>query len=80
VALRQVWAKWIDSQIIVKPKTVIDWQNRRFKKHWSIISNKNKKPGRKKNQKRNPRSHLSNGWRKSLESTKNLFRIVDAWV
>jgi putative transposase len=38
----------MDSLIIVKPETIIDWQNRRFKKHWTKISTQNKKPGRKK--------------------------------
>ncbi len=47
VALKRVWAKWIDSLIIVKPETVIDWQRKRFKKHWKKISTKNRKPGRK---------------------------------
>ena len=47
VALKQVWAKWFDSLIIVKPETVIDWQKRRFKRHWTKISTKNKKLGRK---------------------------------
>ena len=28
--------------------SVIDWQKRRFKKHWTKISNQNKKPGRKR--------------------------------
>ncbi|MBT4642189.1 MAG: transposase [Deltaproteobacteria bacterium] len=51
VALRRVWEKWIDSLIIVKPETVIDWQRRRFKKHWTNISTKNKKPGRKRTKK-----------------------------
>ncbi len=48
VGLRQVWGKWANSLIIVKPETVIDWQNRRFKRHWTKISNKNKRPGRKR--------------------------------
>ena len=47
IALRQVWAKWIDALIIVKPETVIDWQTRRFRRHWARISSK-KKPGRKR--------------------------------
>ncbi|MFC1863528.1 integrase, partial [Thermodesulfobacteriota bacterium] len=34
--------------MIVNPETVIDWQNRRFKKHWTRISTKNKRPGRKR--------------------------------
>ena len=52
VALKQAWVKWTDSLIIVTPKTVIDWQNRRFKNHWTKISNKNKKPGRKRTNKK----------------------------
>ena len=44
VALKQVFNKWIDSLIIVKPQTVVDWQNRRFKNHWTKISTKHKKP------------------------------------
>jgi len=48
VALRQVWGKWIDFLIIVKPETVIDWQRRRFKRYWTKLSTKNKKPGRKR--------------------------------
>lgn len=48
VALKQSWNKWVDTLIIVKPETVIDWQNRRFKRHWTKISTQNKKPGRKR--------------------------------
>ncbi|MGA1867322.1 MAG: hypothetical protein ACMUJM_02130 [bacterium] len=33
--------------VILKPETLIDWQRRRFKKHWTKISSKNKKSGRK---------------------------------
>ncbi len=38
IALKQAWCKWRDVLIIVKPETVIDWQRRRFKKHWTKIS------------------------------------------
>ena len=48
VALKQVWAKWRDHLIIVKPETVIDWQRKRFKKHWTKISSRKKRPGRKR--------------------------------
>jgi putative transposase len=48
IALKQSCSKWIDFLVIVKPETVIDWQKRRFKKHWTKISTKNKKPGRKR--------------------------------
>ncbi len=48
IALKQTYSNWIDTLIIVKPETVVRWQNRRFKKHWKKISTKNKKPGRKR--------------------------------
>jgi len=32
IALKSTWSKWMDSLIIVKPETVIYWQQRRFKK------------------------------------------------
>jgi putative transposase len=48
IALKLSWCKWVDHLIIVKPETVIGWQNRRFRKYWNIISTKNKKPGRKR--------------------------------
>lgn len=48
IALKQSWNNWIDYLIIVKPETVIAWQNRKFKKHWTKISTKNKKSGRKR--------------------------------
>ena len=48
IVLKHIFGKWRDSLVIVKPQTVIDWQNRRFKKHWAKISTQNKKPGRKR--------------------------------
>jgi putative transposase len=48
IALKQSWSKWMNTLIIVKPETVIDWQNRRFKRHWTKISTENKKSGRKR--------------------------------
>lgn len=48
IALRQSWNKCFDSLVIVKPETVIDWQNRRFKKHWIKISTIDKRSGRKR--------------------------------
>ena len=32
ITLKSTWPKWMDSLIIVKPETVIYWQQRRFKK------------------------------------------------
>jgi len=39
----------MDSLIIVKPETVIDWQRRRFKKYWTNKSVKRKRLGYNKN-------------------------------
>jgi putative transposase len=61
VALKRTWAKWRDHLFIVKPETVIDWQRKRFKKHWTKISSQNKRPGRKRIKKGNPRSYLPDG-------------------
>jgi putative transposase len=48
IALILSWRKWFDSLVVVKPETVINWQNQRFKKHWTKISTRNKRPGRKR--------------------------------
>jgi putative transposase len=48
IAVKQSWNKWKDYLVIVKPETIIDWQNRRFRKHWTKISTENKRPGRKR--------------------------------
>ena len=45
IALKKSWFNWTKTLIIVKPETVIDWQRRRFKKHWTKISSKNKRCG-----------------------------------
>ncbi len=47
IALKQFLSKWEDSLIIVQPETVVAWQKCRFKKHWTNISHKNRKSGRK---------------------------------
>ncbi len=46
VALKSTWPKWMGALIIVKPETVIYWQQKRFKKYWTEKSAKKNKPGR----------------------------------
>ncbi|MCP4672172.1 MAG: hypothetical protein GY857_12800, partial [Desulfobacula sp.] len=46
VALKRTWPKWMHALIIVKPETVICWQQKRFKKYWTEKSAKKNKPGR----------------------------------
>ena len=45
--LARVWSDWKDALIFVKPDTVIRWQRKRFKAHWTKLS-KSGKPGRPK--------------------------------
>jgi len=40
IALKSTWPKWMDALIIVKPETVVYWQQKRFKKYWAEISAK----------------------------------------
>jgi transposase InsO family protein len=35
--LSRVWRDWKDALIFVKPETVIRWQKRRFKEHWTRL-------------------------------------------
>jgi len=38
VALANVWAGWKQALVIVSPATVLRWQRRRFREHWSQLS------------------------------------------
>jgi len=46
IALRKTWANWTSRLLIVKPETVVDWQRRRFRRHWTRISQQGTRPGR----------------------------------
>jgi len=46
IALRKTWANWAGRLLIVKPETVVDWQRRRFRRHWTRISQQGRSPGR----------------------------------
>lgn len=43
--LAGVWSGWRDALIFVKPETVIRWQRKRFKKHWTQLTRRGE-PGR----------------------------------
>ena len=45
--LARVWSDWKDALVFVKPETVIRWQRKRFKAHWTKLS-KSGEPGRPK--------------------------------
>ena len=43
--LSRVWSDWKNALIFVKPDTVIRWQRKRFREHWTRLS-RSGKPGR----------------------------------
>ena len=38
VALREVWAGWLGSLLLVKPDTVVTWHRKGFRLYWRLIS------------------------------------------
>ena len=38
VGLATVWAGWRQALVIVSPNTVLRWQRRRFREHWTKLS------------------------------------------
>ena len=45
VWLARVWSGWRDALVFVKPETVVAWQRKRFRDHWTRLS-RGGKPGR----------------------------------
>jgi hypothetical protein len=45
VWLARVWAGWRQALVIVSPDTVLRWQRRRFREHWTRLSSR-PRPGR----------------------------------
>ena len=43
--LARAWAGWKDALIFVRPETIIRWQRRRFREHWTRLS-RSGEPGR----------------------------------
>ncbi len=46
VALRSVWAGWTSRLFIVDPDTVVRWHRTRFRRYWTKLSHKPRRPGR----------------------------------
>ncbi|MBU0608421.1 MAG: integrase core domain-containing protein [Armatimonadetes bacterium] len=42
VGLSQVWSGWREALVFVQPATVIRWQRRRFREHWTRLSRRGK--------------------------------------
>ena len=45
--LARIWSDWKNALVFVKPETIIRWQRKRFKEHWTKLS-KRGKPGRQR--------------------------------
>ena len=45
--LARIWSDWKNALVFVKPETVIRWQRKRFKAHWTKLS-RSGEPGRPK--------------------------------
>ena len=43
--IARLWSRWREALVIVQPRTVISWQRRRFRDHWSRLC-RSGKPGR----------------------------------
>lgn len=43
--IARIWPRWRQALVIVQPRTVIAWQRRRFRDHWTRLS-RSGKPGR----------------------------------
>ncbi len=46
VALRSCWSGWASRLVIVKPATVVAWHRQRFRRHWTRLSHRTRRPGR----------------------------------
>jgi hypothetical protein len=46
LVLRQIWVRWADVLVIVKPDTVVRWHRAGFKLYWSWISRRGSQQGR----------------------------------
>jgi hypothetical protein len=40
VGLARVWTGWRQALVIVTPDTVLRWQRRRFREHWTKLSSR----------------------------------------
>jgi hypothetical protein len=53
--LDRLWPRWRKALVIVQPRTVIAWQRRRFRNHWTRL--RSGKPGATAGSERSTRSH-----------------------
>jgi hypothetical protein len=41
IGLSQVWSRWADALVIVKPDTVVRWHRAGFRRHWCLSERQN---------------------------------------
>jgi len=46
IVLRRRWSRWSDVLIFVKPETVIRWHRAGFRRYWTWLSRRHRRPGR----------------------------------
>jgi transposase InsO family protein len=46
VVLHQLWDRWRDTLVIVKPETVVRWHRAGFRRYWARISQRGRRSGR----------------------------------
>lgn len=46
VAVRRAWSGWRERLLIVKPDTVVRWHRERFRRYWTRLSRRGRRPGR----------------------------------
>jgi transposase InsO family protein len=46
LALRRCWSRWTEVLVIVKPETVVRWHRAGFRRYWTWISQRHRRPGR----------------------------------
>jgi hypothetical protein len=46
VAMRSAWSGWASRLVVVTPGTVVRWHRRRFRRYWTNLSHRRRRPGR----------------------------------
>lgn len=46
IALRRLWARWSEVLVFVKPETVLRWHRAEFRRYWTWLSRRRRRPGR----------------------------------
>src|SRR5438128_108352 len=79
VGLARVWAGWRRPLFIVTPDTVLRWQRRRFREHWTKVSLRPAHPRSPARQRRDQSpDHANGGGQSALGRSTNPWRAAQA--